>query len=374
MRHDKTPFIKMAKADGQFVSVIGNKLKGPAGWVTPKGGTHVRQGEGWLTYYEDLNADVQVYVEGSQVQAVVKTTGNDQYHKTDVYRLDGKTITATLLIRATGYFTDGTMDYLPIQGTLICDGTAQTFTAQVPTGKTCYRLDVQGIDLTPDDMANYAYRQANITLTNHGWTLEAHAYVGPAGALNKAQATVSKTNPKYGEQIIFQAIETHPDEWRFSHWGTDVTNKDNPLYVTASPDTVNQTAMFADASKIVDFSIKAYVENGRVKAEVKTLQNRSNQFVVVSFDIYYTYHGETASVRYSREVILNGQVSAYVFQDTQAEEVNYLDNMDIPLLNPWVLGQVETEIGQPTVFMRDSLAAGYSSWSVTADDDDITTE
>src|SRR5699024_8238793 len=133
-----------------------------------------------------------------------------------------------------------------------------TFTAKAPTGKTCYRLDVQNTDLTPDGTANTAYRQNRITQTNHGWTLEAHAYVGPAGALNKAQATVSKTNPKYGEQIIFQAIETHPDEWRFSHWGTDVTNKDNPLYVTASPETVNQTAMFADASKIVDFSIKAY--------------------------------------------------------------------------------------------------------------------
>lgn len=374
MRHDKTPFIRMAKADGSFADVTGNKLMGPTGWVTPKGGTHVRYGEGWLTYYEDLNADVQVYVEGTQVRAVAKTTGNDQYHKTGVYRENGKTVTAALLIRATGYFTDGTADYLPIGGTLTCDGTARTFTAQAPAGKTCYRLDVQSTDLTPAGMANYAYRQADITLTNHGWTLEAHAYVGPAGALNKAQATVSKANPKYGEQIIFQAVETHPDDWRFSHWGTDVTNKDNPLYVTATPDTVNQTAMFADASKIVDFSIKAYVENGRVKAEVRTLQNRSNQFVAVSFDIYYTYHGETMSVRYSREVTLDGQVSAYVFQDTQAEEVNYIDNTDIPLLNPWVLGRVDVETGRPTVFMRDSLAAGYSPWSVTADDDDITTE
>ena len=259
---------------------------------------------------------------------------------------------------------------LPVRsGDVVMSQAAVTY-RRAPAGKTCYRLDVQGIDLTPDGMADYAYRQNRITQTNHGWTLTAQAHVGPSGALGKAQATVSKSNPKYGEQIVFQAIETHPDQWRFSHWGTDVTKKDNPLYVTATPDTVEQTAMFADASKIVDFSIKAYVENGRVKAEVRTLQNRSNQFVMVSFDIYYTYHGETMSIRYSREVTLDGRVSAYVFQDTQAGEVNYIDNMDIPLLNPWVLGQVETEIGQPTVFMRDSLDAGYSPWSVTADDDD----
>lgn len=354
---------------GKYASFIGQKISDGTAWRTPKGGTHICRGNAWDIYREDLNASVRVFPaeEGTIVRAVVKTLPSARFRPQGIYYLDHAVMKAAIRIDLVADFTDATSDPLVIEtDNFLCNAAEQTFSVAVPQGKTCYRVTVGAVQITPEGIGTHAYQQKDVAITVEPLHFTAQPFVYPSGA---GTATASPSNPIYGQIVTFTAQDTNAD-WTFVKWRE--SGKTARSYSVQAFGDIRDTAEFADTSKTVDFRIRIYIDaNRHICVDAKTLQNRTDQFVMVSFDIGYSdTTGMTMTLRYEREVYLNGQTESHTFEET-ASDIGNVSTPEISTLPyPYVLGNVEVVIDTGGPFMAESLKAGYSPWDVTADDED----
>lgn len=356
-------------AGGKFTSLTGQKAHDATAWRTPKGGTHIRRGNAWDIYREDLNASVRVFPAegGTIVQTVVKTLPSARFRPQGIYYLNHAVMKAAIRIDLVADFTDATSDPLIIEvADFLCNAAEQTFSVAVPQGKTCYRVTVGDVQITPEGMGNRAYRQKEITVTAEPLHFTAQAFVYPTEA---GTATATPSNPTYGQIVTFYAQDTVSGR-TFTKWME--SGKTARSYSVQAFGNIRDTAEFTDTSHTVDFRIRIYIDaNRHICVDAKTLQNRSEQFVMVSFDIGYSdTTGMTQTLRYEREVYMNGQTESHTFEETASDIGNVSPPEISTLPYPYVLGDVDVQIGTDGPFMAESLKAGFSPWDITADDDD----
>lgn len=355
-------------AGGKWTSALGQKAHDGAAWRTPKGGTHIRRGNTWDIYREDLNASVRVFPAegGAIVRAVVKTLPSGLFRPKGTYHLNHAVMKASVRIDLIADFTDATSDPLVIEtDNFLCNASEQTFSVAVPLGKTCYRVTVGDVRITPEGMGAHAYRQKEVTVTVEPLHFTAEAFVYPAGA---GTATATPSNPTYGQIVTFTA--TDAPGYTFTEWLE--SGKKERSYAVKAYGNIRDTAGFSDTSNVVGFFIRVYMDSSRhICVEARTLQNRSDQFAMVSFTLTYTdTSGMTQTLDYEREVYLNGTPDNHTFTET-ASSLNSNTKPSVGILpNPLKLGTVEVVLDNGDMLMTQSLRAGYSLWEITADDDD----
>lgn len=354
--------------NGQAHSLIGQQIQAQGELRPMKGGTMIYHNGQWCVYSEDLNASVRIFPaeEGTIVRAVVKTLPSARFRPQGIYYLNHAVMKASVRIDLVADFTDATSDPLIIEtDNLLCNAAEQTFSVAVPQEKICYRVTVGDVRITPEGMGTYAYRQKDVAITVEPLHFTAQAFPFPAGA---GTATATPSNPIYGQIVTFTA--TDAPGYTFIGWLE--SGKTERSYAVKAFGNIRDTAGFSDTSNVVDFFIRVYMDSSRhICAEARTLQNRSDQFAMVSFTLTYTdTSGMTQTLDYEREVYLNGTPDNHTFTET----ASYLDSNTKPtvgiLPNPLKLGTVEVVLDNGDMMMTQSLRAGYSLWEITADDDD----
>ena len=354
---------------GKYYSLIGAGIY-YKGWVALKGGTEVYRHGTWYRYMESLNADIKIGIaSGTVVSIAFKSLSSAPFRTVGVYHVNKKVMTVQIKLTGQIAFTDGTTDaYIYTAGPFACDGQSHTLTdsASIPSGKTAYQITGIVADILYSDIGALSYKTGDLNIVSEPMHFTAQAFVYPT---NAGTATATPSNPTYGQIVTFAAQDTNAD-WTFVKWRE--SGKTARSYSVQAYGNIRDTAEFADTSKTVDFRIRIYIDSSRhICVDAKTLQNRTDQFVMVSFDIGYAdTTGMTQALRYEREVYLNGQTESHTFGE-MASDIGNVSTPEISTLpSPYVLGNVEVQIGTDGPFMAESLKAGYSPWEVTADDDD----
>lgn len=326
---------------GRGYSIIGQEVYYNGKWRGMKGGTAIYKNGQWYLYQEPLNIDLAITIAGStQAVATVKSTASLPYRPAGVYHLNGQPMTATVGIDLTAYFTDGSSDLFQMSFDFTCD--AQAHVLRKDTPKKCYKLTVSRVTVTPAGLGVYAYRQGEIRQTVDGWHPAVNAYVSPSGA---GTASVSNPSPLYGTSVVIQATETDRNTWRFVRWAS---GQKSIAYGKTLYDDYSDTAIFADAGKVIDFSMIFYVNaSGQVCIEAKTLQNRDSvQFATITLDIPYTDTTGAGHVLtgYTFELTVNGREIIRTVEGIQnAGEVSIPQNVEIQPPGTWQVADIYTE-------------------------------
>lgn len=359
-------------ANGRWASVLGQKAHDATDWCIPKGGTHIRRGNAWDIYREDMNAAITVTIaSGTSINISFQSLSSAPFRPAGVYHANKQVMAVQVKLIGEIHFTDGTSDvYIHTAGPFACDGQSHTITdtISIPSGKKAYQITNLVDEIIFGDSGVASYRAGTVTVTSAPMRFTAQAFVYPSGA---GTATATPPDPTYNSLVTFSAQDTVAGR-TFTKWRE--SGKTARTYSVRVYDDYRDTAEFSDTSKTVDFRIRIYIDsNQNICVDAKTLQNRIDQFVLVSFDINYSdiYGGMSQTLRYEREVWLNGQTESYTFEETQASELGNVSTPEISTLpSPYVLGNVEVMTGTDGPFMAESLKAGYSPWEVTADDED----
>ena len=354
---------------GNLYSLIGQQIKAKGALRFMKGGTMVMKSGQWNVYYEDLNTELTIVPtdEGTAIAYTFQSKPNDRFRKNGNYPIGGTPMRVEMTVTGQVHYTDDTSEPYRYSAYLSCDGQAHSFkdTTSIPADKKCHGITVDTVFLIPQGMAVNAYMQKETTVNVEPLHFTADAFVFPAGA---GTATATPPNPTYGQIVTFTA--TDAPGYTFTGWLE--SGKTERSYSVRAYGNIRDTAAFSDTSNVVDFFIRVYMDSSRhICAEARTLQNRSNQFVMVSFTLTYTdTSGMTRTLNYEREVYLNGTLDNHTFSET----ASYLDENTKPtvgtLPNPLKLGNVEVVLDNGDMLMTQSLKAGYSLWEITADDDD----
>lgn len=357
-------------AGGKWMSVLGQKAHDATAWRIPKGGTHVRRGNAWDSYREAMNADIKIGITtGTAVSIAFKSLPSAPFRTGGVYHANKQIMSVQIKLTGQIAFTDGTTDaYIYTAGPFACDGQSHTLTdsVSIPTGKTAYQITGIVADILYSDIGALSYKTGSLNIVSEPMHFTAQAFVYPT---NAGTATATPSNPIYGQIVTFAAQDAVSGR-TFTEW-MESGNK-NRVYQTRAYGNIRDTAKFADTSNTVDFRIRIYIDSSRhICVDAKTLQNRTDQFVMVSFDIGYSdTTGMTQTLRYEREVYLNGQTESHTFEE-MASDIGNVSAPEISTLpSPYVLGNVDVQVGTDGPFMAESLKAGYSPWDVTADDED----
>ena len=354
---------------GKYYPLIGNEIY-LKGWVILKGGTEIYRDGTWYRYMEPLNADIRISITtGTAVSIAFKSLPSAPFRPAGIYHANKQIMTVQLKLTGQIAFTDDTSDaYIYTAGPFACDGQSHSVTDKIsiPSGKTAYQITGIMAEVLYPDAGASSYKSGTITVTSEPMRFTAQAFTFPVGA---GTATASPANPAYGQIVTFSAQDTVSGR-TFVKWRE--SGKTQRSYSVKALGNIRDTAEFADTGKTIDFRIRIYTDSSRhICVDAKTLQNRSDQFVMVSFDIGYSdTSGMSQMLRYEREVYLSGQTESHTFGE-MASEIGQVSTPEIfTLPYPYVLGNVEVQIGTDGPFMAESLKAGYSPWEVTADDDD----
>lgn len=354
---------------GTYYSLIGSEIY-LKGWAAMKGGTEIYRDGTWYRYMESLNVSVAVsIVSGKSVNIAFKSLPSAPFRPAGIYHANKQVMTVRVKLTGEIRFTGGTTDaYIYTAGPFACDGETHTVTdtTSMPSGKTGYQITGLVAQIEFNDNGIASYKAGTITVTSEPKRFTAEAFTYPTGA---GTATATPPDPTYGQIVTFSSQDTTPDR-QFVKWRE--SGKTARTYSVRIYDDYRDTAEFADTGHTVDFRIRVYIDaNRHICVDAKTLQNRIDQFVMVSFDINYTdTTGMSQTLRYEREVWLNGQVDSHTFEET-ATEIGQVSTPEISTMpSPYVVGNVDVQVGMDGPFMAESLKAGYSPWEVTADDDD----
>ena len=311
-------------SDGaQSHSLIGQQIFDGTALHTMKGGTAVYDGQQWYIWRESLNAQVRVSVAAAGTLSVsFRSLPGKPFRPSGVYPIAGEAIDVRVRLTGALHLTDGTDEaYDFTAGPFPCDGAEHSVTdsASVPSGKELYRADIYAAEILFSDegMDEWAYAQGEVGIESVPRRFTASAGVSPFGA---GTATATPGDPLYGQRVKFEAGESDRNAWRFTRWASG--EKSRSYSVQAFGD-VADTALFEDASYVVDFAFTLSVDpQGRLKVMGKTLQNRVEAFVRVSFDIrYLDTVGEGQTAVYEREIHLDGQQDIYAFEGTEAAQI-----------------------------------------------------
>ena len=354
---------------GKYYPLIGAEVY-YAGWSALKGGTEIYRDGTWYRYMESLNADIKIGItSGKTVNIIFKSLPSTPFRPAGIYHANKQIMTVQVKLTGQIAFTDDTSDaYIYTAGPFACDGQSHTVTdsISIPSGKTAYQITGIVAEILYSDAGASSYKSGTVTITSEPMRFTAQAFVYPAGT---GTATASPANPTYGQIVTFTAQDTVSGR-TFTRWME--SGKTQRSYSVKALGNIRDTAEFADTGKTIDFRIRIYTDSNRhICVDAKTLQNRTDQFVMVSFDIGYSdTTGMSRILRYEREVYLNGQVESHTFEE-MASDIGNVSTPEISVLpSPYVLGNVDVQVGTDGPFMAESLKAGYSPWEVTADDDD----
>lgn len=357
-------------AGGKWVSLLGQKAHDGTAWRIPKGGTAIYQNGQWYRYKEALNASITIGItSGTVINIAFQSLPSNPFRPTGVYYTDKQIMSVQVQLTGQIAFTDDTQDaYVYTAGPFACDGQVHTVTdsTSIPSGKIAYQITGVVADIVYIDTGTLSYQTGDVKVTSEPVHFSAQVFVYPAGA---GTATATPSDPTYGQIVTFYAQDTVSGQ-TFTKWME--SGKTQRSYSVKALGNIRDTAEFADTSKTVDFRIRIYIDaNRHICVDAKTLQNRTDQFVMVSFDIGYTdATGMSQTFRYEREVYLNGQTESHTFEEV-ASDIGNVSTPEISVLpSPYVLGNVDVQVGTDGPFMAESLKAGYSPWEVTADDDD----
>ena len=357
-------------AGGKWMSVLGQKAHDATAWRIPKGGTHVRRGNAWDSYREAMNADIKIGITtGTAVSIAFKSLPSAPFRTGGVYHANKQIMSVQIKLTGQIAFTDGTTDaYIYTAGPFACDGQSHTLTdsVSIPTGKTAYQITGIVADILYSDIGALSYKTGDLNIVSEPMHFTAQAFVYPSGA---GTASATPSNPTYGQIVTFTAQDTVSGR-TFTRWME--SGKTARSYSVQAFGNIRDTAEFADTSKTVNFFIRVYIDSSHhICAEARTLQNRSDQFVMVSFTLTYTdTSGMTQTLDYEREVYLNGTPDNHTYTETASSLDAYTPPEVGILPPPYVLGSVEVSLDNVGPFMAESLKAGYSPWEITADDDD----
>lgn len=366
---EQTEDIKI-HAGGKWVSLLGQKAHDGTAWRIPKGGTAIYQNGQWYRYKEALNASITIgIISGTAINIAFQSLPSTPFRPIGMYYTDKQIVSVQVKLTGQISYTDDTQDaYIFTAGPFACDGQVHTVTdsTSIPSGKITYQITGVVADIVYIDTGALSYQTGDVKVTSEPVHFSAQVFVYPAGA---GTATATPSDPTYGQIVTFYAQDTVSGQ-TFTKWME--SGKTQRSYSVKALGNIRDTAEFADTSKMVDFRIRIYIDaNRHICVDAKTLQNRTDQFVMVSFDIGYAdTTGMTQTLRYEREVYLNGQTESYTFEE-MASDIGNVSAPEISTLpNPYVLGNVDVQVGTDGPFMAESLKAGYSPWEVTADDDD----
>lgn len=339
--------IRIAK-NGASYSLVGQKMHAAGQLRTLKGGVIVRKDGRLYVYSEPLNAHLHLSIntDGKGVVLAFRSLPSKPFRSQGVYPIGGAVMNVRVRVTGQMLLTGGRSDaYQYTSAPFPCDGQThrQTDTAGVPPGKELYKVEVYSMEVlfSAEGLDAYAYTQGDVQVEIDPRRFTAVAVVSPPGA---GRAEASPANPAYGQTVRFSATETDRDAWRFVGWASGEKNRS--YSVLALGDVVD-TALFEDASDVVDFAFTLSIDaNGHLMVRARAVQNRAEAFVMVAFDIQYLdAQGQGQTAIYEREVRLDRRVDTFVFEDTQTAEILEVSAPqfgDMP--QPFRVGEVEVTV------------------------------
>ena len=327
--------IQIAK-NGAFTSLLGQSIAAGGQFVQIRGGYHICRDGQWHRYRETVPFDLKVYAEGTQIR-IMLTSLPGRFSEGD-YRYNHQYLKATAHLSLTlTLHTGSTHDIDITTAPLECTGSSSPHIHTLPEGQICTAVSISSATVTLD--GEEAYTTGNITATSYPWTLHGTVFVTPA---NAGEANVTPRTATYGQRVTFQALNTDPEYWRFTRWQS---GQISPTYTVTVYDDYSDTAIFADATKIIDFIIAATIDpdTQEVIFFIKTEYNRTDNPATVRFNLRYIYQGQTLTMPVEQIVPCNGEEVRFSPGD-KATSLDVITDTDITVPAGFTKGDITTDI------------------------------
>ena len=327
--------IKVAK-NGEFISLLGQSIAVGGQFVQVRGGFHIRKDGQWHRYREAVPFDVKVYAEGPQIR-VMLTSLSSRFSEGDYwYNHQYLTATAHLSLTITKH-TGSTQDIDITTSPLECTGSASPYIHTLPSGAICTDVSIGTCEVTLN--GEEAYTTGEVTATSYPWTLHGVVSVTPEGT---GEASVTPRTATYGQQVTFRALNTDPEYWRFTRWQS---GEISPTYTVTVYDDYSDTAIFADATKIIDFYIAASIDPDTqdIIFFIKTEYDRTDNPATVRFNLRYFYQDQTNILPVEQVVPCNGTELRFSPGD-KATSLDAIMDIDITVPAGFTKGDVTADI------------------------------
>lgn len=238
-------------------------------------------------------ADMPIQPTAPQPTPTAKTYAPHTFPGRDYwYNHQYLTATAHLSLTITKH-TGSTQDIDIITSPLECTGSASPYIHTLPSGDICTNIAIKSCEITLN--GEEAYTTGPVTTTSYPWTLHGVVSVTPEGT---GEASVTPRTATYGQQVTFRALNTDPEYWRFTRWQS---GEISPTYTVTVYADYSDTAIFADATKIIDFYIAASIDPDTqdIIFFIKTEYDRTDNPATVRFNLRYFYQDQTNILRSS---------------------------------------------------------------------------
>lgn len=332
-------------AAGASHSLIGQQMYAAGTYRTLKGGTAVYQNGQWYVYDEPLNAQVSLAVaSATQIDFTFQSLPSEPFRPEGLYLIHKNTLEVQLRFSGQMHFTDDSAEaYQYTTDPLPCDGVQHTFsdTTSVPSGKELYQVDIDAVEVlfSSEGLDGWAYRQGDVPVETTPRRFTAYAAVSPLGS---GYASATPSDPLYGQVVTFLA--TDGNGYKFTRWASGRTSRS---YAIQAFGDLSDTAVFESTANVVDFLFTLSIDaDGHLQVVGKSLQNKTDEFTMVSFTIHYLdSQGAGQTAQYEREIYLNGQEDTYVFTDANVSEIlEYTQPEFTDMPYPYVTGDVQVMI------------------------------
>lgn len=344
--------IKVAK-NGEFISLLGQSIAIGGQFVQVRGGFHIRKDGQWHRYREAVPFDVKVYAEGPQIRVMLTSLGRgrvipaeqiltaDAQYRTASgrdywYNYEYLKATAHLSLTVTKH-TGSTQDIEITTSPLECTGASSPYVHTLPEGTICTDVAIKSCEVTLN--GEEAYTTGPVTATSYPWTLHGVVSVTPEGT---GEASVTPRTATYGQQVTFRALNTDPEYWRFVRWQS---GEISPTYTVTVYADYSDTAIFADATKIIDFYIAASIDPDTqdIIFFIKTEYDRTDNPATVRFNLRYFYQDQTNILPVEQVVPCNGTEVRFSPGD-KATSLDAITDIDITVPAGFTKGDVTADI------------------------------
>ena len=309
----------------------------------------------WYIYSEALNAQVSLAVASpTQIDFTFQSLPSAPFRPEGLYSIRKTVLQVSLKFSGQMYFTDDSTEaYQYTTDPLPCDGVQHSFsdTASVPSGKELYQVDIDNVEVlfSSEGMDGWVYRQGDVPVETTPRRFTAYAAVSPIGS---GYASATPSDPLYGQIVTFTA--TDGNGYKFTRWASGRTSRS---YAIQAFGDLSDTAVFESTANVVDFIFELSIDaDGHLQVVGKSLQNKTDEFTMVSFTIHYLdSQGAGQTAQYEREIYINGQEDTYVFSDTNVSEIlEYTTPEFTGMPAPYVTGDVQVVINNPTMLSNKS--------------------
>ena len=325
-----------ASKNNTFTSFLGHSMAAGEQFVQVRGGFHIRKDGQWHRYREAVPFDVKVYAEGPQIR-VMLTSLSSRFSEGDYwYNHQYLTATAHLKLTITKH-TGSTQDIDITTSPLECTGSASPYIHTLPSGDICTNIAIKSCEVTLN--GEEAYTTGPVTATSYPWTLHGVVSVTPEGT---GEASVTPRTATYGQQVTFRALNTDPEYWRFVRWQS---GEISPTYTVTVYADYSDTAIFADATKIIDYYIAASIDPDTqdIIFFIKTEYDRTDNPATVRFNLRYFYQDQTLIMPVEQVVPCNGTELRFSPGD-KATSLDAITDIDITVPAGFTKGDVTADI------------------------------